>query len=84
MSASDKVSLIHPTAIIDPQARVAADVIVGPYSVIGAGVEIDVGCWIAPHVVIAGDTFIGRDNRIFSFASLGDVPQDKKYKGEPT
>lgn len=84
MPAKDKVSLVHPTAVIDPQARVAADVIIGPYSVIGAGVEIEAGCWIAPHVVIVGDTTIGRDNRIFSFASLGEIPQDKKYDGEPT
>jgi len=84
MPTSDTVSLVHPTAVIDPQARVAADVIVGPYSIIGAGVEINAGCWIAPHVVIVGDTVIGRDNRVFSFASLGDMPQDKKYKGEPT
>ncbi len=84
MPANDKVSLVHPTAVIDPQARIAADVIVGPYSIIGAGVEIDKGCWIAPHVVITGTTVIGRDNRIFSFASLGDMPQDKKYDGEPT
>ncbi|VAW76120.1 Acyl-[acyl-carrier-protein]--UDP-N-acetylglucosamine O-acyltransferase [hydrothermal vent metagenome] len=84
MPANDKVSLVHPTAVIDPQARVAADVIVGPYSIIGAGVEINAGSWIAPHVVIVGTTIIGRDNRIFSFASLGDIPQDKKYNGEPT
>ncbi len=84
MPIHDKVSLVHPTAVIDPQARVAADVIVGPYSVIGAGVEINAGCWIAPHVVIVGDTVLGRDNRVFSFASLGDMPQDKKYRGEPT
>ncbi len=84
MPGSDKVSLVHPTAVVHPQARIAADVIVGPYCVIGAGVEIDAGCWLAPHVVITGDTRIGRDNRIFSFASLGDMPQDKKYRGEPT
>jgi len=84
MPLNDIVSLVHPTAVIDPQARIAADVIVGPCSVIGAGVEIDAGCWIGPHVVIVGDTVIGRDNRVFSFASLGDIPQDKKYNGEPT
>lgn len=84
MPSDNKVSLVHPTAVIDPQARIAADVIVGPYSIIGAGVEIEAGCWIAPHVVIVGTTVIGRDNRIFSFASLGDIPQDKKYDGEPT
>lgn len=75
---------IHPTAIVDPSARVAADVTIGAYSVIGAGVEIGEGTWIGPHVVINGPTRIGRDNRIFQFASLGEAPQDKKYKSEPT
>ncbi len=77
-------SLIHATAVVDPTARIAADVLVGPYSVIGAGVEIDSNCWIGSHVVIAGTTRIGPDNRIFPFASLGQEPQDKKYAGEAT
>jgi len=76
--------LIDPRAIIDPGAKIAADVTVGPYTVIGADVEIDVGTWIGPHVVIRGPTRIGRENRIFQFASLGDEPQDKKYAGEDT
>jgi len=76
--------LIDPRAIIDPGAKIAADVTVGPYSVIGADVEIDVGTWIGPHVVIRGPTRIGRENRIFQFSSLGDEPQDKKYAGEDT
>ncbi len=84
MAGSGEVSLVHPTAVVHPHARVAADVIVGAYCVIGADVEIDAGCWLAPHVVISGDTRIGRNNRIFSFASLGEMPQDKKYRGEPT
>lgn len=77
-------TLIHPTAMVDPAARVAADAAVGPYCVIGAGVEIDSGCWIGPHVVITGSTRIGENNRIFAFASLGEEPQDKKYAGEAT
>ena len=77
-------SLIHATAVVDPAARIAADVIVGPYTIIGADVEIDSGCWIGPHVVIRGPTRIGCDNRIYQFASIGDVPQDKKYGGEAT
>jgi UDP-N-acetylglucosamine acyltransferase len=77
-------TLIHPTAVVDAAARIAADVIVGPYSVIGSDVEIDSGCWIGPHVVIRGATRIGRRNSIYQFASLGDAPQDRKYKGEPT
>ena len=76
--------MIHPTAIIDPKAELAADVEVGPYSVIGADVRIGSGTRIGSHVVIQGPTTIGRDNRIFHFCSLGEAPQDKKYKGEPT
>lgn len=76
--------MIHATAIIDPNAKLADDVEVGPYSVIGAGVEIGAGSRIGPHVVIDGPTQIGRDNRIFQFASIGAEPQDKKYAGEPT
>lgn len=76
--------MIHPTAIIDPDARLADDVRVGPYSVIGAGVEIGAGSWIGPHAVINGPTQIGRDNRIYQFASIGESPQDLKYAGEDT
>lgn len=73
---------IHPTVVVDESAKVAADVSVGAYSVIGAGVEIDAGTQIGPHVVIQGPTRIGRHNRISPFASIGGDPQDKKYKGE--
>jgi UDP-N-acetylglucosamine acyltransferase len=76
--------VIDPRAVVDPSARLASDVTVGPFSIIGAEVEIDAGTWIGPHVVIQGPTRIGRDNRIFQFASLGEMPQDKKYGGEPT
>ena len=76
--------MIHASAIIDADARLAADVEIGPYSVIGAGVEIDSGTVIGPHVVVNGPCKIGRDNRIFQFASVGEMPQDKKYNGEPT
>jgi UDP-N-acetylglucosamine acyltransferase len=75
---------IHPTALIDASAQLGADVSVGAYSIIGADVEIGDGTWVGPHVVINGPTRIGRDNRIFQFASLGEMPQDKKYAGEPT
>lgn len=75
---------IHPTAIVDPAARLAAGVEIGAYSIIGADVEIGERTWIGPHVVIKGHTRIGRENRIFQFASLGEVPQDKKYADEPT
>jgi UDP-N-acetylglucosamine acyltransferase len=76
--------MIHATAIIDPTAKLADDVEVGPYSVIGAQVEIGAGTVIGPHVVVTGPCTIGRDNRIFQFASVGAEPQDKKYDGEPT
>ncbi len=76
--------MIHPTAQIDPSARLGANVTVGAYSVIGADVEIGEGTVIGPHVVIEGPTRIGRDNRISQFASLGGAPQDKKFQGERT
>ena len=75
---------IHPTAIVDPRARLAADVEIGPYAVIGAQVAIDSGTRVGPHTVIEGRTKIGRDNRIHGFCSLGGPPQDKKYAGEDT
>lgn len=76
--------MIHQTAIIDPTAKIAPDVEIGAYSIIGAHVEIESGTWVGPHVVINGPTRIGRNNRIHQFASLGEAPQDLKYKGEPT
>jgi len=76
--------LIHPTAVIDPGAEIADDASVGPYTVIGPGVVVGAGTEIGPHVVINGPTRIGRENRIFQFASIGEAPQDKKYAGEPT
>jgi UDP-N-acetylglucosamine acyltransferase len=69
---------------VDPTARLHEDVRVGPYALIGADVEIGRGTRIEAHVVIKGPTVIGEDNRIFQFASIGDDPQDKKYRGEPT
>ena len=74
----------HPTALIHPDAKLADDVEVGAYSVIGEHVEIGSGTVIGPHVVIDGHTRIGRNNHIFQFNSLGAIPQDKKYAGEPT
>ena len=76
--------LIHPTAIIDTAAEIADDVVVGAYSIIGPGVFIDSGCVIGPHVVIKGQTWLGKDNRIYQFASVGEDCQDKKYRGEVT
>jgi UDP-N-acetylglucosamine acyltransferase len=77
-------ALRHPTAIIHPNAKLADDVQVGAYTLIGEHVEIAAGTSIGPHVVINGHTRIGKNNRIFQFSSLGEIPQDKKYAGEPT
>ncbi len=77
------MSAIHPTAIVDPAAQLDDSVTVGPYTVIGPHVRIAAGTTVGPHCVIEGHTTIGRDNRIFQFNSLGAIPQDKKYAGEP-
>ena len=77
------MSGIHPTALIDAGAELDTDVSVGPYTVIGPHVRIGAGTTIGAHCVIEGHTTLGRDNRIFQFNSLGAVPQDKKYGGEP-
>lgn len=74
---------IHPSALVDPKAELDAGVAVGPYAVIGPHVRIASGTSIGAHCVIEGHTTIGRDNRIFQFNSLGAIPQDKKYGGEP-
>jgi UDP-N-acetylglucosamine acyltransferase len=76
--------MIHATALIHPNAKLAADVEVGAYSIIGEHVEIGPGTVVGPHVVINGHTRIGAHNRIFQFCSLGEIPQDKKYANEPT
>lgn len=76
--------MIDPRAVIDPSAKLASDVTVGPFTIVGADVEIDSGTTIGPHVVIRGPTRIGRDNKIYQFASVGEDPQDKKYRGERT
>ncbi len=76
--------MIDSRAIISPRAELGADVHVGPFTIIGDDVTIDSGTRIGPHAVINGPTRIGRDNQIFQFASIGDAPQDKKYRGEPT
>jgi len=77
------MSGIHPTALVDAGAELDTGVTVGPYTVIGPHVRIGAGTTIGAHCVIEGHTTLGRDNRIFQFNSLGAVPQDKKYGGEP-
>jgi UDP-N-acetylglucosamine acyltransferase len=74
--------MIHPSALIDPSARIGSNVSIGAFSIIGQDVEIGDGTTIGSHVVIEGPTRIGRDNRIWQFASIGAAPQDKKFHGE--
>ena len=76
--------MIHPTAIIDPEAEIGEGVDIGPYSVIEKGVSIDEGTKIGPHVVIREGTQIGKGCQIFQFASIGEAPQFLGYKGEKT
>ena len=77
------MTAIHATALVDPAAELDSSVTVGPYTVIGPHVKIGACTTVGPHCVIEGHTTIGQDNRIFQFASLGAIPQDKKYAGEP-
>ena len=76
--------MIHPQAIVDKTAQIAEDAEIGPWTYIGPNVTIDSGTVVSPHVVINGPTTIGKGNRIFQFASVGEDCQDKKYNGEPT
>ncbi len=76
--------MIHASAIIDPSAKLGENVSVGAFTIIGANVTIGDDCWIGPHVVISGPTVIGKENKIYQFASIGEAPQDLKYAGEST
>lgn len=78
------MSRIHEKALVDPAARIADDVEIGAFSIIGPKVSIGPGSWIGPHVVVTGRTTIGKNTRIFQFASIGEQPQDMKYDGEDT
>src|SRR3569832_462107 len=77
------MTAVHPTAIVEKGAQLAASITIGPYTVVGPHVKIDAGTSIAAHCVIEGHTTVGEGNRIFQFASVGAANQDKKYKGEP-
>ena len=77
-------TLVHATAIVHAGAQLGAGVQIGAYSIIGEHVVVGDGTWIGPHAVIEGHTRLGRDNRVYQFASVGAPPQDKKYAGEPT
>lgn len=75
---------IHPSALVDPSAELDKDVEIGAYSIVGAGVRIGKGSKIHSHVVIQGRTVLGEANIVFPFATVGSVPQDLKYQGEPS
>ncbi len=75
---------IHPTAVVDGGARIGANVTVGPYSIVGTGVELAEGVTVMSHVVVNGRTSIGANTKVYPFASIGLAPQDLKYKGEPS
>jgi UDP-N-acetylglucosamine acyltransferase len=77
-------SNVHPTAILDPRAKVSASCKIGPYCIVGADVELGENCRLESHVVIEGPTKIGPDNLFFAFCAIGMAPQDVTYKGEPT
>ncbi len=76
--------MIDPRAVVAPDAEIGDGVAIGPFAVVGPGVRIGAGSWIGPHAVINGPTTLGRENKVFQFASIGDAPQDRKYGGEPT
>ena len=76
--------MIHPTAIVHPQARLDASVQVGPYAVIEAGVELGADCVVGPHVYLTGTTLAGKGNHFHAGCVIGDLPQDLKYQGAPT
>jgi UDP-N-acetylglucosamine acyltransferase len=75
---------VHPSAIVDPRAELDSAVEVGPYCIVGAGVKIGKGTKIHSHAVIQGRTTLGEGNVIFPFSTIGSIPQDLKYKGEPS
>ena len=76
--------MIHPTAIVHPQAKLHPSVCVGPYAVIDAEVELGADCVVGPHVYLTGRTSIGARNRFYAGCVIGEAPQDLKYKGQPT
>ena len=75
---------LHPTAIVEPGAEIGPDAEVGPYCVVGSRVRLGAGCRLDSHVVLQGDTEIGAHCRFFPFSSIGQPPQDLKFRGEET
>ncbi len=80
----EQLSGIHPTAVVDPKAEVASDVEIGPFAVVGPQVRLESGVVLRPHALVTGHTEVGPETTIYSFASVGEIPQDQKYKGEST
>ena len=78
------MSRIHPSAVIDPSAELEPGVELGPYAVVGPHVHLAEGVVLRPHSHVTGHTDVGRETVIYSFASVGEAPQDRKYRGEPT
>lgn len=78
------MSLIHPTAIIDPSVQLGEDLQIGPYCIIGPGVRLGDRCWLQHHVTLCGPSTIGPDNKFYAYSSIGQQTQDLKYAGEPT
>lgn len=76
--------MIHPTSVIDPAAQIGEGCQIGPFCVIGPDVRLGRDVVLKSHVVLAGDTQIGDETQIFPFASIGEVPQDRKFQGEKT
>lgn len=76
--------MVHEQAIVDPGARLAENVVVGPWTYIGPDVELGPGCVIEPHVIVRGPARIGAGNHIYQFSSIGEATPDLKYRGEPT
>ncbi|MEN8710334.1 MAG: acyl-ACP--UDP-N-acetylglucosamine O-acyltransferase [Paracoccaceae bacterium] len=78
------MSMIHPSAVIEEGAQIGKDCSIGPFCHIGPNVRLGDGCELASHVVIKGDTHMGTGNSVYSFAVIGEIPQDKKFGGEQT
>ncbi len=77
------MATIHPTAIVDPKAELADSVEIGPYCIVGPHVQMGAGTKLLSHVVVDNHTTLGANNTVFPFASIGAVPQDLKFRGEP-
>lgn len=75
---------IHPSAVIEDGATIGPDCVIGPFCIVGSDVVLGRGVTLKSHVVITGDTYIGDDSTVFSFAVIGEIPQDKKFGGEKT